>query len=279
MPQSLSNVPYSLGKIKALFVGSAKSGKSISAMTFPKPMYIFDIDGRIHSLRNFFSDCPENMKGVTYDTYKDYDHFGTVFDRLETRCDYATIVIDSLTTLCNMIIRHGLKSYGLPMLGPSNKEEKNLNKIAGIPIPGWDEWNLEATLLRELLYIATKKLDCNVIVTAHLYHTLEQERNSFGKLENVTKYHVFTGGKKAGASLPAEFNEIYHFKGDDDGRTAYTHATTAVPIAGTTLKLPRQLQVKINPKRQFSAANGSLYHQIVEECKENGLIAKKESPA
>ena len=274
MPQTLANVPYKLGRIKALFVGGAKSGKSIQAMTFPKPMYIFDIDGRIKSLLNFYHPYPDNLKGIEFDTIKSYNQFGDVIDRMERRCDYETVVIDSLTTLCNMIIRHGLKSYGVPLLGTRDSEERGLKRIAGIPIPGWDEWNLEASVLRELLFMCTKGIDANIILTAHLYHTEEQERDDNGKMQQVTKYHVITGGKKAGASLPAEFDEIYHFKGEGDNRTVNTNATVGVPFAGTTLKLPKRMNVRIDPKRKLSAGNGSLYHKIVEECEQNGLIAK-----
>ena len=274
MPQSLIDVPYRLDRIKALFIGSAKSGKSISAATFPKPMYVFDIDGRIKSLRNFFAPYPDNMEGITFDRFTNYDHFGTVFDRFENRCEYKTILIDSLTTLCAMIIRYSLKARGLSLIKPSDEYVAGTNKIADVPIPGFDEWNLEATVLREILYICSKKLECNVILTAHLYMTEEKEKDNQGKQITVPKYHLFTGGRKIAASIPAEFDEIYHFKGTDNKRSMYPHATDAVPFAGTTLGLPRQVDVQIDPKRKLSAGNGSLYHKIVENCKENGLIAK-----
>ena len=273
MPQTLTNVKRKMPLIRAVFVGDSKSGKSIAATTFPKPMYIFDLDGRIRSIANFYHKNPTALEGIEYDSYDSFTKFGEFFDRLETRCDYKTIIIDSLTTLCNLILRHGLKGRGVPLLSSLGDEKNEKGRvIAGVQIPAWDEWNLEATVLREILYMCSKKFKCNVILTAHLYHT--EERDPEKKDEMITKYRIITGGKKAAASIPAEFDEIYHFAAKTNSRKVYTQPTDAVPFAGTTLKLPRMFNIEMNPDEKISRYNGSLYHKIVHECETNGVVAE-----
>ena len=272
MSRSIADIPFKLSRIKAIFVGASKSGKSIASISFPKPLHIFDLDGRIRSIRNFYNPNLENLKGVTYDSFNNYLDFGTAFDRLERFCPYETVVIDSLSSLADMIIRFSLREKGLSPLVTSKDYVSGAKRLANIPIPAYDEYNLEASILREVMNMCASSLKCNVILTAHLYHTEEQKKDDSGKLVPVTKYHILTGGKKAAAFLPQKFDEIYHFASDGGSKCVYTQPTDAVDFAGSTLSLTKKLWLKIDPKKPLSAYNGGLYQMIEKECKDSGLL-------
>ena len=280
MPQKTSDLKFGFDRIKALFVGPSGTGKSIAAVTFPKPLYIMDIDTRIRSVRHFFNNRPEVLKDVVHDTFPTFAHFVDAFERLEryavkSEMPYKTILIDSITSLSQSSLRHGLteKAGGVTNLLSGKKG----HRIAGVAIPTWDEWNMEATVFREIMYAATHVFKCNVILTAHQYHTEETvtERDGDKSItRNVTKYHILTGAKKAAAALPTDFDEIYYFKRSGEKHKVYTRGVDEFDHVKTALPLPRDMDITMKPndlKKPIDEYNGSLYHKIVKACKEAGM--------
>ena len=286
MPQKTADLKFRLDRIKALFVGPSGTGKSIAAATFPRPLYIMDIDSRIRSIRNFFHHRHDFLDGIYHDTFGSFSEFVKAFEILErdaatNNLRYKTIFLDSLTSLSQSTIRHGLveKAGGVTSLLSGGKGFK----IAGVSIPMFDEWNMEATVFRDVMYAATHVFKCNVILSAHQYHTDEVETtiDSRGKTvqENVVKYHIFTGAKKAAAALPTDFDEIYYFKRNGAKHLVHTQGVREFDHVKTALPLPQQMDITMKPNarldngklKPIDAYNGSLYHKILKECKSGGM--------
>lgn len=282
MPRKVANIKYSMGRFVGLFVGSAGSGKSLAAMTFPKPIYLFDIDGRVKSIRNFYSEQPEILNGIEYESYINFDR---MVDKLEQftmdNFGIGTIVIDSLTTLGALTLRAGRQSRGGKLFSFAGTEKpRGDRRLAGISIPTMEDYLLEASLMRDIIYSASKVYKCNIILTAHLVpetgEVYDDDDDSSKKKKDEpvehTTYVLFTGGKKIAPIIPAEFDEVYKFYQSKDRKfNVSTRPNKSVPFLKTSLKLPEKFPIHMNPLKPINASNGALYPLLVRYCKEKGF--------
>ena len=271
----LSQVEMDLDRFMGLFKGPPGSGKSIAALSFPKPLYLFDLDGRVKSPRNFYSDAPEVLAGVEYDGYTDYVKFAKKLESFQYTNPYKTIVIDGLTTLAKLILRFLLKSkVDKSLLLPLSKEEqKGKRTIAGIPIYDIEGYLGEAQILGECMTLCKKYLKCNVIWTAHVI-TTETKQLGGGMTEHRS---LLTGGNKIAAAIPVEFDEIYHFKTEGgiiadsaNGHVLYTR-DVGRDFAKTALPLPRKINITRDPNKPLSAGNGDTYQTIEKLLQKEGV--------
>jgi len=90
---------------KFLIYGPSGTGKTYSARTLPKPVYLFDLEGGTASLAG---------EDITYDTYMDLDpkrptawlKFKKKLDQELTNPQYASYVIDPLTGVQRVLMNH-----------------------------------------------------------------------------------------------------------------------------------------------------------------------------
>jgi hypothetical protein len=240
------------GRFTGLFVGSQGSGKTIAAASFPGPIMFYDFDGRMDPVRLFYP----NRRDIQYKVVSAYDpppgrtdvinfrQFCEEFEFFQQRCDFATIVIDSITSYTATVIRYQL-----------NKKKKGKGRLlAGfIEVPTWDEFNGEAQAVVETIEIA-KILPAHTIFTAHPIDKTEIIRvgpgaeDGEGK-ETVKRTQSITAfGNKTPSFVPNYFNEIYNFikvgrgEGYDPQRIVITQAGDDV-LCKTALPLPARLDI------------------------------------
>jgi hypothetical protein len=202
--------------IFALFKGDSGSGKSCAALSFPNA-YVFDHDRKMPNIALKHAD----ILGLD-DTHKiDWDVFDDVFqlqdklDRLWNDCPYETIISDSITHLViNVFNSVGKQRNESPVqfirnMKPPSARDQDPNKMS------IDYYNAETNFI-ERYWINMLKTwwarpgnPKNVIVTAHVM-TVESSPDL--KSKEITRTRgIVTAGKKVGAYIPTEFDDIYHF--------------------------------------------------------------------
>ena len=246
------------GRFIGLFVGGQGTGKTVGAASFPGPIKFYDFDGRMTPVKRFYP----NRKDIEYSVVSPYNappgrpdvinfyQFCVEFEQLQQRCDFATIVIDSITNYTTTVIRYQL-----------NKKSKNKGRhLAGfIEVPTWDELNGETQALVETIEIA-KILPCHVIFTAHPIDKTEITKVQ-GEEVVTRKQSIVAFGNKTPSFIPNYFNEIYTFTKQDQGpgldprRIVITQAGEEV-LCKTALPIPNQFEITGVPF--FKVINGYL---------------------
>ena len=129
-------------RLKALFYGSAGAGKTMAAISFPKP-YIIDTEGSTNKPQ--YVKQIEKVDGAVLMTVDFDEMVNEVRELLTTKHEYKTLVIDSLTLLYNDLLDKAERKVGTDFgrhYGEANKRMKQL---------------------LNLLF----RIDMNVIITSH----------------------------------------------------------------------------------------------------------------
>jgi len=194
-----------------MFKGEFKTGKTVAYGSFPEPIYIFDCDGRMAPLAS----CPWlKGKDIEYDTYTDWNKITKKLEEFEHRCDFATVVMGSLTSLARCTINSLFRNRGTGSSGRKGDKAEPLS-IGGIPIMGIAEYNGESSglnIIMTQMRVIHNIHKCNMILECHVV-TGEIPQLGGGA---TTFRRIVTGGNKVAAEIPGYFDEVYHFYCDSD---------------------------------------------------------------
>lgn len=199
------------GRYMGLWTGPHGSGKTVGIGSMPGPILIFDFDGRIDPLIDFYprrADIEYFTVGLSDDARHDViglKTFTEKFNRLQDDCPYATVALDSYTMYSTVSVLYQM----------GHRDNKKLKRTAGgIAIPDWDEYKGETGLAVQIMEVA-KIIPAHFIMTAHPVskaQTKTQEGSASEILASMVKATVLqTYGWKTGSFLPCYFNEMYYF--------------------------------------------------------------------
>lgn len=194
-----------------LFVGPQGVGKTIAALSFPKPRW-YDNESKLESVKNWYNQ-PEYRR---FKSEIDYRPTPDIFSFLNDELAYIeergageakTLVFDSITNASKDIIGQILRAR--------RKLTKGGDRAKVIPgniiLPSWDEFDAEDTILGQVLgslFTIQQRYKVNVVVIAHPHTTMGPSGKSGTKI--VAKGH------KAPQTVLNFFQEIYHFERDED---------------------------------------------------------------
>lgn len=225
----------------SLFKGSSGCGKTVAAISFPKPIVI-DYDKKMPWIakkhfpnRDIAFVQPERLK----DVLELVDHW------LAYGCEYETIIWDSVTTAAKLVIRElsDKAGEGVGVQLDQMKMSKSGELLSGININIYNhevKYFMELVDKLKMLWVRDGNPK-NVILIAHVI-TSESSPDLKSKLVTKTR-SIVTAGKKVAAWLPMEFDNAwifgykevggiledteikYHCKtrpyGEDDAKSAY----------------------------------------------------------
>lgn len=222
-----------------LFLGDPGTGKTIQACSFPGPLYVFDCDNRMRPVLMFHGD----RKDITFDTYhRDYPKLASQLEWIYNKNPYATVVVDSLTMLSDMIILQSIRSAGIG----DDKDRQN-KKIGGVAVPSIEDFNMESGALTQVID-ALRGIRAHVILTAHVITTSEKDLKTKKVTENRT---LLTAGKKIAAKLPTAFDEIYGFYSEGSGafkKYVVNTMNNGLDMGKTSQLLDEEYDVTLNPR-------------------------------
>lgn len=219
MPQQADNTPIR-PVTSFLFKGHNGTGKSIAACGKQfRPVYVFNCEGRIESVINYYRKLDGHCRDIEFDNYpvgSSYYALDQQFDKLIKRCEYKTVVMSSLTSFIYLILNHLIKSKA----GQTTRSGSQAGRtIGGIPVNELQDYNAEDSgIINDLIagFQELKSNGVNVILEAHItpYELVTLEE---GQRVVTTINQILTKGKKAPASIPGFFNEMYLFYKDYEG--------------------------------------------------------------
>jgi hypothetical protein len=237
-------------RFMGLFVGPPGSAKTVSAASFvlsdpDKPIYIFDLDGRVQPLLRFY---PKHLDRIETDYYgpHDFEKVNRKLDKLQdiprNNFPYSLVLFDGLTSLGDQLI-----NYMLSLRGTSSGAEKGKERGI-ISLAGPEDYGGEARGLSMMLDIA-RSLPCHFILTAH-WLVIEYD-DQINKKKFIMRQLV-TAGKKIAAKVPIYFDEMYYFDVEsamaENAAPKYVCRTSGGTgfSAKTALSLPPKFNVTIN---------------------------------
>lgn len=232
-----------------LMKGEPKTGKSIAASSFPKPMFIFDMDGRMESVANYWAKRdPTVMDQIEFKTYnpEDFLLFKEDFEFIQTEARspvskkiMRTVCLDGVTSTGEMVIEYAL-----------DKRDETSSKSRGvIKLMGIEDFGVEAMGFNQILSIGREiKKRAHFILTAHVIITEQESLTKAGRV-TITSRQLLTGGKKVASKLPVSFDEVWHFgaeltptdKGMRKKMTVFFNHS-GVDFAGTSRDLPPTIE-------------------------------------
>lgn len=189
--------------LKIILKGIPGTRKSTQAATFVEAgdVFWFDIDRKLKAtlaLPRKLGLIPRSNR-IVYEQYESWYKIEKQLEAFQSRCDYRTVVLDSVTSIGDRVNRQTLK----------DKDGKG-KKIGGISVNTIEDYNAENSALMYMIDLA-KLIEAHVIVIGHVIH-----RDNSGPTNPGAKptRQLVTGGKVVGAKLPAYFPEVYHFEFD-----------------------------------------------------------------
>jgi hypothetical protein len=255
----LSELEPGMDRFMGLFVGPVGASKTVSALSWmfdkpDKPVYIYDIDGRLRSVRKFYR--KEDLERVETHKYgpQNFEKLIRHFEKLQDNCPYGLVIMDGLTSMGDQII-----NYMLSLRGAGGDKEGKGKRAGVIEMAGPEDFGGEARGLSMMLDIA-RSLPCHFILTAHyLTVTYEDQVTKKTHVQNM----LVTAGKKVAAKVPIYFDEMYYFSLESamspDAPPKYVVRTSGGSdfAAKTALPIKPKYNITISkPTDQF------LYHKI-----------------
>lgn len=241
------------GPTLILMKGEPGLGKSIAAVSYPKPLYVFDFEDKMDAVANYYRHVvkkPEVLNGLTFDTYRSWDPAWLKLVQLGLGCPYKTVVWDSLTASAWLAIMSIVRFKG-----------DGGKKVGTIKVAGIEDYGGEAAALNNLIdqFITLRQMGVTVILTAHVLRIVEKPVGQ-APVESRT---LMTGGRKVAVGIPGYFHETYHFEVDtiDPATPKYIARTTHTgdDFARTSLPLPGK----------FDWTNQVFYEKIQQYLREN----------
>ena len=209
-----------------LFIGRSGSGKSAAAYSYPKPLHVLDLDGRI---RGGLTPWVER-KGISYDYFPSKPDKGTVFDllnnffeikRIEARqgqLSLETLVLDSATWQAIDLL---LDAIPLTHATDNPNKEKG-RSIGNMQMAGPSDYSFQSTgILQTVAFLKSLPIR-NIIVTAHIVGKWGKRKDSNGKIIDPYGPSELIGEQlaltdKLAETLPSSFDNIFRFEKVDTG--------------------------------------------------------------
>lgn len=236
-----------LNALFCLFKGEWGLRKSTQALSFPTPQYWFSFDQKMESLLLPMKKWGIDEKVIHYDDYNNWNKAEEKLKRLQTNCEYKTIVLDTIGLMgdaTNRQTRH-IKSGTTKTDG----SEKGI-RVAGIVVNSMEDYKAETAALQDMMAMLKdihKYHKSNVILVAHVIY----DRMPEGKSETHVARGIVTGAKQMGAKIPGYCHEVYHFnlKGDfgQDKKYALLTHHTREDFARTALPLDKEIIFEEQP--------------------------------
>lgn len=219
MPSATNITPED--RFMGLFIGRSGSGKSAAAFSFPHPIKVLDLDGRIRGgLTSWI-----NREGMDYESYPrkfNKNMPESIFQKLNSdlesiyvqaqvgQCPYKTLVLDSITAeTINFLLD------AIPLTHAQNKG-RSLGPLA---LAGPEDYKFQSTGTMQVLAFLRSLPIPNIVVTAHVVNRwgkpLGADPNAI--VENVILGEQLSLTDKLAENIPTYFDHIFKFEKYDSG--------------------------------------------------------------
>lgn len=213
----LENVDHSK-RSTTLLVGRSGSGKTAAGLSYPKPMKVLDLDGRIRGGMVSWN----SIKDIDYTYIPSKPSKGTVFDLINNefavlqtlintaQCNYQTLFIDSLTWEATDLLLDAIK---LTHTGQNKGGSDAGRKIGTMDMSGPEDYKFQSTgMIQTLAYLKTLSIP-HIVASAHIIpRWIPDPSNKYGdKIESGERVDVTD---KLAEKIPSMFDNVYRFENE-----------------------------------------------------------------
>jgi|SRR6187399_1441471 len=217
---ALSDVKQNETKFMGLFMGPTKSGKKTAIASFPKPIYIFDLDGRVDGIAG---SKHVSTKDIFFDYYPP-DESKTTVEKITNQLkmfiqqaakgqlEYKTIAFCSFTGLTRNFIFDGVRI--------THEMDKNNKVLRGnyaekLALAGPEDYKYEATATSQVMAFL-RALPCHVIISAHVVPIWKKPKKPNGDVDQFAE-SIKDGERvhlrdKIASDILIYFNHTFSFK-------------------------------------------------------------------
>lgn len=237
----------SIDVLFTMLKGEPGTRKSTQALSWPTPQYWISTDQKMEALTLPMKRWGINPKEVTYDDYKDWSAPRNKLEQLQVNCPFKTIVVDSITSIGDCMNRETIKQ--------KRSSEGGGKKVGNIYVPGFEEFNAEASAFQELVALLKdihKFHKVNIILIAHVVGQRAKSDDG-NKLTHHSRV-IITGGDKISGKIASYMTEVYHFNIESDfnvdsgeGKFGLFTQHTGNDYARTSLPLERKILFNNDP--------------------------------
>lgn len=233
----------------SLFKGEPGTLKSTEALSYPKPQFWMSWDRKMNALVRPMRAWGINPKDIEFEDFGEWTKARMKLESFQLNFPYKTLVIDSITSCADMMLRQVMKSKG----GVTRASGAQAGRaIGGIATNELEDFNAESAGLTELIAL-TKDIHkfhkVDVILIGHIIRT--DYKDPAGK-QHISRVLV-TAGKKPAAKIPAYCDETYHFGVEPSmivgqgGDYSILTSNTGDDFARTTLELDTKIKLGNDP--------------------------------
>ena len=241
--EKLMETPES--RFVGLFIGLSKGGKTTAALSFPRPMKVLDLDGRI---RGGLSNAWIDPKGIDYEVYPPKGKEATYVKLnkdLETLLmsqgmpsmpQYKTLVLDSITFEAIAFLLDAI---------PLTHAKAGAGKYMGsLQMAGVAEYGFQSQATYQVMAFLKSIAIPNIIATAHIIPKYGKAPGADDYAPNVIVGEQICLTDKLAAAIPAYFDHIYRFKKVENGpRSQYFVKTDGEMESSAFMHLPREADI------------------------------------
>lgn len=233
-----------------LFKGEPGTRKSTQALSYPGPQYWISTDQKMDALILPAKKWGIDASKVTFDDYNDWNKARQKLESFQVNCPFKTIVVDSITSVADVINRGTMKSKA----GTKNKDGADKGyQIGGIPVNTMDDYKAEASAFQELIAVLKDIHSFHKVNVILIAHVIGARKPEDAKASTHFARIIVTGGQIISAKIPAYCSEVYHFNiesdinADREGKYGLLTVHTGADFARTSLSLPQRISFGDDP--------------------------------
>lgn len=195
------DLKVSENRIHSLFIGRSGTGKSVAALSFPRPIYWMCLDNRLGLL--------EGEKDVFYDVFEPNDGFNKVEQAIEReilskrgpKFPWKTVVFAGISSTLRRLLRDSISFIGTK---ESGSEAKGAQKFGSLIVPGLRNYLYVSSAFSQIFDNGLFLIPCNLIVEAHIVNDYDDKGNISGERILATD--------KLSEEIPGNFDEVWEFR-------------------------------------------------------------------
>jgi hypothetical protein len=229
-----------------LFVGRSGSGKSVAAYSFPEPIKVFDMDGRV---RGGIAVPWNRNRNIDYTYYppwvpgKAKDETGNLSTFQKLNNDFESLLMDAQIGMSkyNTVVLDSITWETIDMLLdaiPLTHVKDKGKRLGSLSMAGPEDYGFQATATYQIIAFLKSLPIQNIIVTAHIVNKWGKPGGDNKYAENVIIGEQLSLTDKLAENIPSSFDHVFKFMKYDSGSSVNYKFAAQGELARSAYTIP-----------------------------------------